>query len=108
MFTLINSHPCTGLEKPLKLQEVKAPGISRLSTHVGGKVLSPTYRPPLPTGKIPGTHFCYSLSLPHGHSAAGRIKSIKNLKHAFGNRTGDVRACSTVQPSAPQRTPCLH
>ena len=24
----------------------------------GGKVVSPTYRPPLPTGNTPGTHFC--------------------------------------------------
>jgi len=24
----------------------------------GGKVVSPTHRPPLPPGNIPGTHFC--------------------------------------------------
>jgi hypothetical protein len=27
--------------------------------------------------KIPGTHFCYRLSKPQSHSAAGRIKYIK-------------------------------
>jgi hypothetical protein len=32
--------------------------ISRQSAHEGGKVVSPTYRPPLPSGNIPGTHFC--------------------------------------------------
>jgi hypothetical protein len=32
--------------------------IFRQSTHEGGKVVSPTHRPPLPPGKIPGTHFC--------------------------------------------------
>jgi len=32
--------------------------ISRQSAHEGGKVVSPTHRPPLPTGNIPGTHFC--------------------------------------------------
>jgi len=32
--------------------------ISRQSTHEGGKIVSPTHRPPLPTGNIPGTHFC--------------------------------------------------
>jgi hypothetical protein len=32
--------------------------ISRQSTHEGGKVVSPTHRPPLPPGNIPGTHFC--------------------------------------------------
>ena len=31
--------------------------ISRQSAHEGGKVVSPTHRPPLPPGNIPGTHF---------------------------------------------------
>ena len=39
----------------------------------GGKVVSPTHRPPLPSGNTPGTHFCYRLSRPQGHSAIGRI-----------------------------------
>ena len=32
--------------------------ISRQSAHKGGKVVSPTHRPPLSPGNIPGTHFC--------------------------------------------------
>ena len=32
--------------------------ISRQSAHEGGKVVSPTHRPSLPPGNIPGTHFC--------------------------------------------------
>jgi hypothetical protein len=32
--------------------------ILRQSAHKGGKVVSPTHRPPLPQGNIPGTHFC--------------------------------------------------
>ena len=32
--------------------------ISRQSAHEDGKVVSPTHRPPLPPGNIPGTHFC--------------------------------------------------
>jgi hypothetical protein len=32
--------------------------ISRQSAYEGGKVLSPTHRPPLPPGNIPGTYFC--------------------------------------------------
>jgi len=32
--------------------------ISRQSAHVDDKVLSPTHRPSLPPGNIPGTHFC--------------------------------------------------
>jgi hypothetical protein len=32
--------------------------ISRQSAHEGGKVVSPTHRPSLPPGRIPGTHLC--------------------------------------------------
>jgi hypothetical protein len=32
--------------------------ILRQLAHEGGKVVSPTYWPPLPPGNIPGTHFC--------------------------------------------------
>ena len=32
--------------------------ISRQSAHEGGKVVSPTHRPPLPPGNIAGTYFC--------------------------------------------------
>ena len=39
----------------------------------GGKVVSLTHRPPLPPGNAPGTHFCYRMSRPRGHSAIGRI-----------------------------------
>jgi len=44
-------------------QAQKVPGssgsqISRQSAHEGGKVVSPTYLPPLPPGNIPSTHFC--------------------------------------------------
>jgi hypothetical protein len=51
--------------------------ISRQSAHKRGKVVSPTHRPPLSPGNIPGTHFCWRLSRPQGFSAAGRIKSMK-------------------------------
>ena len=44
-------------------QTLRVPGgwhsqISWRSTHEGGKVVSPTHRPPLPPGNIPGAHFC--------------------------------------------------
>ena len=44
----------------------------------GDKVVSPTHRPPLPPGNARGTHFCYRLSRPQGHSAIGKIMSMKN------------------------------
>ena len=42
-------------------------------TQDGGKVVSLTHRPPLPPKKAPGTHVCWRLSRPQGHSAIGRI-----------------------------------
>ena len=44
----------------------------------GGKVVSLTHCPYLPPENTPGTHFCYRLSRPQGHSAIGRIMSMKN------------------------------
>jgi len=74
--------------------------ISRQSAHEGGKVVSPTHRPPLPPGNIPGTHFCYTLSQPQGHSAAGRIMSMKKSSDTIGNQTRNLPTCSAVpQPT---------
>jgi hypothetical protein len=54
------------------------------------------------TGNIPGTHFCKRLSRPQGHSAVGRIMSMKSSNDTIGNRTRDLPACSAVpQPTAP-------
>jgi len=39
----------------------------------GGMVVSLMHLPPLPPGNAPGTHFCYRLSRPQGHSAIRRI-----------------------------------
>ena len=49
-----------------------------------------------PPGNIPGIHFCWRLSQPQGHSAAGRIMSMKNYNDTIGNRTRDLLACSVV------------
>jgi hypothetical protein len=43
----------------------------------GGKFVSLTHRPSLPTGNTPGTHFCWRLSRPQGHNATGRIVTEK-------------------------------
>ena len=59
-------------------------------------------------GSIPGTHFYRRLSHPQGHSAAGRIMSMKNSNDTIGNRTRDLPACSAVpQLTAPPRAPVL-
>jgi hypothetical protein len=75
--------------------------ILRESAHEGGKIVSPTHRTPLPPGNIPGTHFCKRLSRLHGHSAAGRIMSMKNSNDTIGNRSRDLPVFS----AAPQ-PPC--
>jgi hypothetical protein len=51
----------------------------------GGKVVSLTHRPHLPPENPPGTHFCQRLSRPHGHSAIGKIMSIKNSNGTIWN-----------------------
>ena len=44
--------------RPEQAQRVPGSRISRQSAHEGGKDVSPTHRPFLPLGNIPGTHFC--------------------------------------------------
>jgi hypothetical protein len=76
------------------------------SEHDGGKVVNHMHRPPLPTRNIHAIHFCESLSQPQGHSAAGRIMSMKKSKNTIGNQTRDLPACIAVpQPTAPPRAP---
>jgi hypothetical protein len=67
--------------------------VVRLSAQRTGRLYAPE--------NIPGTHLCSTLSRPQGHSAAGRIMSMKNSNDTIGNRTRDLPACSTVpQPTA--------
>ena len=90
----------------LRVAVVWGSHIARQSAHEGGQVVSPTHGRPLPPGNIPGTHFCYRLSQLKGHSAAGRIMSMKNSNDTVGNRTIDIWTCSAVpQPTVPPRAP---
>ena len=77
--------------------------ISRHLAHEGGKVVSPTHRPPLP----PQERFLVlisvgGLSQSQGHSVDRRIMSMKNSNDTIRNRTHDLPACSAVpQPTVP-------
>ena len=75
----------------------------------GGKVVSLTHRPPSPPGNAPGTHFCYRLSRPQGHSAIGRILSMKNpltlagiepatFRFVAQHHNDNKRKCNHMQP----------
>ena len=63
------------LNRPLGLLEFETPRISRHSAPKSCKAIILKHRPPLPTGDIPGTHFCQRVSQHQSHRAAGRIKS---------------------------------
>ena len=95
--------PVQALDTIRGFQEFKATRISRYSVHED-KVVSATYRPSLLPGNVPGTRFWYRLIRSQGHSAAGRVKSIKIPNYTIGNRTRNIRACS----AGPQQTASPH
>jgi hypothetical protein len=91
---------------PWGFQEVEVPRfqdnrhmkVVRLSALCTGRLYPP--------GNIPGTHLCERLSWPQGHSATGKIMSMKNSNDTIRNPTRKLPACSTVsKPTAPPRAP---
>ena len=76
--------------------EFENPKISRQAAYEVLKVVSPTHRPPLTPGDIPGTQCCNNLSQPQGHIAAGRVMSMNNSSDTIGNRIRDLSHCSAV------------
>jgi hypothetical protein len=77
-----------------RFQDNRHMKVVRLSALLTGRLYPP--------GNIPGTHFCLRLSQPQGHSAAGRIMSMKNSNYTIGNRTCNLPAYNTVpKPTAP-------
>jgi hypothetical protein len=63
-------------------------------------------RPHFTLRKIPAFHFCWRLSRPQGHSAAGRAKLIERSSDLIGNQTRDLPACSIVcQPTTLPHVP---
>jgi hypothetical protein len=84
--------PVTGHEGPQSCETSRIPHFLGNRLTVGGEVATLTRRPPFTPRKIPGTHFCLRLSRPQGHSAAGRIKSIKKSNDFIGNRNRNLPA----------------
>ena len=77
----------------------------RLEYRIGGETGILYYSPAAFTPqKVPWYSFMLeTLSIP-GHSAAGRIMSMKNTNDTIGNRPCDFTAFSAVlQPNAPTR-----
>ena len=94
----------TGLDRPWGFQEVETPRfqdnrhmkVVSLSTLHTGHLHAPR--------NITGTHLCWRLSIPQGHSAVRRIMSMKNSNDTIGNRTRVLPARNTVcQQTAPPR-----
>jgi hypothetical protein len=53
-------------------------------------VVSLTRRQVFTRRKVPGTHFCYRMSQPQGHSGTGKIWSIEKSIDFIGNRIRDL------------------
>jgi hypothetical protein len=66
------------LQQAVKANRVETSRLPHFLLTIGSQVAVrlPALRTgrPLPPRNIPGTHFCYRLSRPQGHSAAGRVK----------------------------------
>ena len=84
------------MDRHLGLQEVEASRISRQSAHEGGKVVFTPKNIPLVLISVRGGVDT------KGHSAAGRIKLMKNSSDTSGNRTRQLPGCSALpQLTAP-------
>jgi hypothetical protein len=68
-------------------QEFEAPRISRQLAHEGGKVVSPTHRPPLPPRKYSWNSFLLEAE----STQAGRICQTLNTKVGHIWSTGNIR-----------------
>jgi len=98
----INDHSNKGKAVPLQAwsgpegsRKLRFPDFMTMAQDCG-KVVSLTHRPPLHPVNAPGTHFCYRLSRPQGHSATGRIISMKNSNDTNWDRTSDLPICSAA------------
>jgi hypothetical protein len=72
--------PVTGRGGPKGCETSRLPHFLDNRLTDGGEVVSLMRRPHFTPGKIPGTHFCWRLSRPQGHSEAGRIGIIEKIR----------------------------
>jgi hypothetical protein len=79
---------------PWGCQEAEATGLRQSAYE--GKV-SPTHRPPLPPGNIPGTRFYYRLSRPPWPWCGRKVMSMANSSASTRNPTCDLPVCTAVQ-----------
>jgi hypothetical protein len=88
-------------EQALRVPRVWGSQILRQMAHAGGKVVSPTHRPPLPQ-----EIFLVLLSVRGwvDPRAIVRIMSMKNF-NAIGNRSRDLPVCSAVPQPLRHRVP---
>jgi hypothetical protein len=90
--------------KPLGLHEVEVPRFQG-NRHMKMARLSAEYTGRLYPQEISLTHVCLYLSRPQGHSAAGRIMSMKNCKDTIGDRNRQPSACSRCFTQMRHRVP---
>jgi len=106
--TTVKSNPITGLYRPWGFQEAEAPRFQANSAHEGGKIVSPTHRPPLHPRK-----YCWYSFLSKAESTPGPScgrKDYVNEKFQWHRRESNLLACSAVPQhnyiTCPQTTQC--
>jgi hypothetical protein len=98
--------PVTGRGGPQGCEMLRLPHFLDNRLTGGGEPVSLTRQPPFSPRKIPGNNFCQRPNPPQGHSAAGKIRSIKKSDDLNENRTRDLPTCCivpqpTIVPCAP-------
>ena len=90
----MQSSPARGPRCPEGSKNLRFPNYVTIAQD-NGKFVSLMHRPLLPPGNAPGSHFWRRLYRPQGHSAIGRIMSMKASNHHLES-TNDFPICSTV------------
>ena len=84
------------LDRPLGFWEVEDPRNSRQLAHEDGRLSALYMAAFIPPRDTHGTHSCWRLSQPQGHSVGGRIKLMKNSSDRIWNQHRDLQACGAM------------